>query len=302
MQILEDWNIYIQNVLKIGWFSCQCSTTSNGQRKESQKPVCTMPKKWHHLRPNSSRDIGASWSPHQKLHGRTPRKMRYCRIADGWHVQVSPTRYFHRQNQCRLDSWGEDEEITKVLSTTRRFSSRPYWQAVCHVFTIAFASGMRGLTARRVEDEEQIDLDLEQLTKITQKKKVSQARGDSMLQLTENRETVIRKAFEQASFARAVENRQFYNTNESVMDGNSSTLLCRENSEPINSQSSRLQAVVTDHVKIGAVTGHESIQICRNFGDWSTSTVTTTRKFDVLGANITRNWTTRTTIYSYRDW
>ena len=44
-----------------------------------------------------------------------------------------------------------------------------------------------------------------------------------------------------------------------------------------------------------------SIQICRNFGDWSTITVITTRKCEAFGANITRNWTTRTTIHSYRD-
>ena len=36
-----------------------------------------------------------------------------------------------------------------------------------------------------------------------------------------------------------------------VMDGNSSSPFCREYSEPRNYQSSRLQAVLTDHVKIG---------------------------------------------------
>ena len=63
------------------------------------------------------------------------------------------------------------------------------------------------LTPRR--DEEQIDLDPEQSTLITQKhRKMPQARGDSMLQLTENRETLIRRASEQA-FAKTVESGQF---------------------------------------------------------------------------------------------
>ena len=34
-----------------------------------QKLVCTMPKKWQHLRPNSSKDTGTSWGPRQKVRG-----------------------------------------------------------------------------------------------------------------------------------------------------------------------------------------------------------------------------------------
>ena len=111
-----------------------------------------------------------------------------------------------------------------------------------------------------------------------------------MLQPTENRETLIHRASERAAFARTVENGQFYITNESVMDGNSSIPSCTEHSEPRNSQILRLQAILDDHVKIGPVTGIEVFnQICRNFGCRSTSTITTTRKFEVLGAKITRN-------------
>ena len=39
--------------------------------------------------------------------------------------------------------------------------------------------------------------------------------------------------------------------------------------ETRKSHSLRLQAVLTDHVKIGQVTGIEAVQICRNFGDRS---------------------------------
>ena len=87
-------------------------------------------------------------------------------------------------------------------------------------------------TPRTAEDEEQIDLEPEQLTLITQKTtKMPQARSASLPQLTENRETLIRKASEQAAFARTVENGQFYITDESVMDGNSCTFFNAENTQ-----------------------------------------------------------------------
>ena len=62
-------------------------------------------------------------------------------------------------------------------------------------------------TPRRSEEEEEIDVDLEQLTTVTQReRKMSQARGDSMLKLTANRETLIHRASEPAEFSRTVEN------------------------------------------------------------------------------------------------
>ena len=57
-------------------------------RKAVQKLVCAMPRKWRHLRPNSSQDAGASgaragkYVVERKLQ-RTSREMRYCRSADG---------------------------------------------------------------------------------------------------------------------------------------------------------------------------------------------------------------------------
>ena len=96
--------------------------------------------------------------------------------------------------------------------------------------------------------------------------------------LTENHETLIRMASEQAAFAIAVENGQFDFTNESVMEGNSSTSLCRSYAEPRNSLSLRLQTVLIDHVKIEPLTGIVVFKICKNFRDSSTSAVATTRK------------------------
>ena len=71
----------------------------------------------------------------------------------------------------------------------------------------------------------------------TQKHRTTpQARGDLLLQLTENLETLIRRASEQTAFARTAEHGQVHITNESVMDGNSSTPLRRESSESRNPQ------------------------------------------------------------------
>ena len=75
-----------------------------------------------------------------------------------------------------------------------------------------------------------------------------------MLQLTENHETLIRRTSEQAEFARTMEIGLFYITNETVADGNGSSPLSREDSEPRNSRYSRFLAILHDHVEIGPVT------------------------------------------------
>ena len=62
------------------------------------------------------------------------------------------------------------------------------------------------LTPRRYEEEEEVDLDPEQLTIVTQEERnMAHARGDSMLKLTGNRKTLIHRASEQAEVARTVE-------------------------------------------------------------------------------------------------
>ena len=73
-------------------------------------------------------------------------------------------------------------------------------------------------TPRRSEDGGQIDLDPEPLTT---KRSMSQARGDTPLKLTANRDTLIQRASEQAEFARLVEIGQLCSTSESVMAGTS---------------------------------------------------------------------------------
>ena len=85
---------------------------------------------------------------------------------------------------------------------------------------------------------------------------IPQVRGESLLQLAANHETLIRRASEQAACARTVESGQFHITNESVMDGNSSTLFFFAKKTPGHGmlKNSRLQAILDGHVKIGPLT------------------------------------------------
>ena len=131
------------------------------------------------------------------------------------------------------------------------------------------------------------DLDPEQLPWLLKN-------SGSVLQITKNPETLFRRASEHAEFARTVEIGQSYITNESVMDGNSCTLLCREYSERqgiLEIQDCKQFSTITR-----ASNRNRSVRVCRNFGYRSASTVTTARKFEVLGAYITRNWTVLTTV------
>ena len=105
------------------------------------------------------------------------------------------------------------------------------------------------------EEKQEIDFDPEQLTIITQKdRNMSRARGDSMLKLTANREMLFHRASEQAECAGTAEIGQFYIKSESVVDGNSCTRVCRKYSQARDSQYSRIQAILNDHVNIGPVT------------------------------------------------
>ena len=110
--------------------------------------------------------------------------------------------------------------------------------SILRCFPIEFASGTRlktqVLTPRTGEEKEQIDIGPEQLSTSTQKEwNMSQARGDSMLKLIANRETLIHRA----SY--------------------------REYSEPRYSRSSRIQAVLTGHVQVGPVTAIDVFKSAR---------------------------------------
>ena len=130
-----------------------------------------------------------------------------------------------------MDSRRKEEALTisklhKILTKTMLASNvRRLYNRICQWYEIE----NQVLTPRAAEDEEQIDLELEQLTLIAQKQQtMPQATGDSLLHLTLNHETLIRKASEQAACARTVEIGQFYITNEAVMGGNSSLLFTQK--------------------------------------------------------------------------
>ena len=129
-----------------------------------------------------------------------------------------------------------------------------------------------------------------------------QARGDSLLLVTENRETLIHRASELAAFSRKVENGQLFVTNESVTDGNSSAPSCRECSGPRSSQNPRLQAILDDHFKFGPVTG---IEVFKSAGTLVAEVQVPSQQpgNSKSWVRISRgNSTLRTTICNSRDW
>ena len=173
-------------------------------------PVCTMPKKWKHLRPNPSQDV-ASWSPRQKIRGGTdvPTNLKenqnIVALQSILPTDISSDRAII---EWTVEKTRKNSPFPRYIRKTRRFSSNTILLRNLLLYLQSnFAGGMR-LKTRYVRREEKIDLVPEQLTLITQKNSecnMPQARGDSLPQLTVNRETLIRRASEQAAFARTVE-------------------------------------------------------------------------------------------------
>ena len=148
-------------------------------RRAIQTSVCTMPKKWQYLRQLSSQDTACVREDVVEC-----RSQQTSRTMDGKVQMVDMfqvSQYTFRISSDRTTIAWEVEEIKNKLPLprhnlrTRRFSSIPYWQATFCVFTTAFASGMISkilvLTPRRMEKEEQIDLDPEELVDVNCEKK-----------------------------------------------------------------------------------------------------------------------------------
>ena len=103
--------------------------------KERQK----LPKKWLHLRPNSSQDTGASWGPRQKILGRTeiPTNLQ----VNGRFLHCGWLTHSQRQSHHRFEIRGKEEEITpsdvhtNILKRDQIGNHSPW-------MTIEFATGM----------------------------------------------------------------------------------------------------------------------------------------------------------------
>ena len=160
------------------------------------------------------------------------------------------TQYFLRQHHFRMVYW-RNMEIPLPRHTWGQDDSHQY-----HVgrkpslYLQLFLRGMAQIIWYLHRKRKSILTEL--LTLITEEQRnMSQTWGHSLLQLTENRGTLIHKGSELAEFARTLEMGPFHITHEFGMNGNSSCPCCREYSKPGNSRCSRLQAILDDHVKIG---------------------------------------------------
>ena len=160
-------------------------------------------------------------------------------------------------------------------------------------------------TLRTAGDEEPIDLDPEQLSLITQKQR-NDATNSRRLAATTHRKS------------RDADSESF-RTGSMWQNGGKWTTLhyhwIRHGWKQLCSFYAENTQVSKDFSKVKITSNswqsrqerasdmNRSIRICWNFGHRSASTVSTTRKFEVLGAKITRNWTARTTIHLfYRNW
>ena len=85
-----------------------------GKERQYRNLFAQCPKKGHHLRPNSSQDTGASWSPRQKIRGGTgiPTNLKENRIVSHgrWLTYsrcILPISYVQRQSHNCLDTCGK---------------------------------------------------------------------------------------------------------------------------------------------------------------------------------------------------
>ena len=158
------------------------------------------------------------------------------------------------------------------------------------------------LTMRTAGDEEPIDLDPEQLSLITQKR-------CHKLEATRcyNSQKITRRWFGELPNRQHVAER--WKMDNSALPLNPSwmetaLLFYAENTQVSKEFSKvKIKNISWQSRQERASDRNRSIRVCWNFGHRNASTVTTNRKFEVLGAYITRNWTARTTINLFhRNW
>ena len=185
---------------------------------------------------------------------RTSRKMKHYLIADGWHVQVwhvppdvSSDRAtvawtVEEKKKWPFPMYVREQEVSHQDHTGKQFTlylqkNLPVvwdWKPVIYTENIGRRRANRFRTRAVAANNA-----------TSSRRLVVTTHGESWDADSESWRT-----------GRTVDNGQSYTTNESVVDGNSSTPLCRECSEPKNSLVVRVQAV-DDHGKIRPVNGIE---------------------------------------------
>ena len=201
----NTWTAEIQNPEKIESYACLCSTTFIAQRKAIEKLVCTMPKKWQQLRANSSQ--GIHWCFLELASEKTwwngnPNKpygqwdSQVSQMVDMFKCHTSHTPYSLGQ----LTKGGRNWHFQGAFENKKILINTIWAGDLLCIYNCMYPwydTEKLALTPRGSEEDEQIDLDPEQLTSITQKQQtVRQARGDSLPQLKENHETLIWRASE----------------------------------------------------------------------------------------------------------
>ena len=238
---------------------------------------------------------------------RTARTMGQCSTWLTYSSVTLPTRNFQRQSHYRLDNWGTEEAVTtsRVHSTTRRFSSRPYWQPISCVFTIGYVSGMRleirYLHWEQPETRSQSIWTLSSCHWSRKKKQRNGATSSRRLAATTHRKS------------RDADSESFRTGSMWQNGGKWTTLhfhwirhggkqlysfMQRILRSPRTSRRTKLQAFLTITSRKGQ---RQESKYSNLLELWSQKRKY--RKFEVLGAYITRNWTARTTINLFsRNW
>ena len=221
-----------------------CSTTLSGQSKAIQKTCLHTAKEaaafatqfkpghWFFLRLASE---NTWWNGNSN---ETGGKMSQCTWLTHSSV-ILPTRYFQLGQlrkgvrYCHFQGTFEKKKIR--IKTILARNLRCIYNRICP----RNETENQHLHREQRKMKSNIDLEPEQLTLITQKQQtMPQARGDSLLQLTENLESLIRRVSER--------------------DGKQFHFFYAENAKNQQNLTVRdLQPVLTDHVKIEPVTGIE---------------------------------------------
>ena len=148
--------------------------------------------KWQHLQPKVKQDTGASWEPRQRKCGETeiPTKLKEKEIYHKWltysSVFFSPDissdrailawTFAEKSKQSPLPRYTRQQEDSHQNHDGKQIT-------LCYnIFCQWYETGNQIHTPRTAEDEEQLDLEPEQLSLITQKNSKQNFRAGCIVQ------------------------------------------------------------------------------------------------------------------------